>query len=96
MARDLDALWPELRRRSGGRCEIAVPGICEGPGYERCHRQRRRESNGTAANVMLGCRSCHKFTEQPEHRALCLRHGFILEHWQDPDEVGWFPLPLAP
>jgi hypothetical protein len=97
MSAELDALLPALMRRSrGGRCELAIPGVCRGRGSDRAHRQRRRESNNSLANVMWVCRPCHRWTERPEHRELCLRHGFILESWQNPEEVPVIPLPLQP
>lgn len=79
-----------LRERSGGWCEMALPG-CLGRATEVCHRIKRgmggrkgvaRSENNRLSNVIDGCHVCHGWTHSRPTEAGEL--GLILEEWQDP------------
>lgn len=56
---------PEVReqveRRSGGRCEAGVPGVCWGKAVLMHHIRRRWHGEGTAENALHLCTACHTY-----------------------------------
>lgn len=59
-------LWPvvkkEVRERSGGRCEVRVPGVCTGRG-EQVHHVILRGQGGPDElwNLLDACAACHRY-----------------------------------
>ena len=51
-----------LKQRSGGRCEVGVPGVCIGVGVVWSHRKRRSQSGKAekwcVTNGLWGCGLC--------------------------------------
>lgn len=52
-------VYQAVTRRSGGRCEAAMPGICTGQAQDLHHRQRRQKGNDIVVNCIYICRACH-------------------------------------
>lgn len=51
----------EVMARSGGRCEAAIPDVCQGWGSEAHHVLRRSQGGqDTAANLRWVCSRCHR------------------------------------
>ncbi|MEO3922675.1 hypothetical protein ABGB07_02150 [Micromonosporaceae bacterium B7E4] len=81
----------KLRERSGGLCEMQLPG-CLGRATDVCHRIKRgmggrkgaaRELNNRLSNVIHGCRECHGWTHARPEEAYDL--GLMLREGQDPE-----------
>lgn len=81
----------QLRRRSGGLCEIWLDGICAQTATEASHRIKRgaggrhgeaAERNGRASNLTFSCSPCHAYLHQYPENA---RHwGWMLLEDADP------------
>lgn len=84
-----------VRRRSGGRCEVAIPGVCHGQATNQHHRLPRRMGGSTAAGIHApanlldlcgsGTTGCHGHLES--HRSEALEHGWLLHAGADPATV---------
>jgi len=79
-----------LAKRSGGWCEIALPG-CLGRATDPCHRIKQgvggrhgeaEVANNSLPNVMHGCRACHVHSHKHSTEAYAL--GIRLEEGRDP------------
>lgn len=79
-----------LVARSGGRCEIALPG-CLGAATDPAHRIGRgmggrhgdaKTTNDRLSNVLHACRVCHDHTHHND--AAAKDDGLRLERWQTP------------
>lgn len=79
-----------LQERSGGACEIALPG-CSGQGTDPAHRKgvkaggrhgATRESHNQPSNVLWACRGCHDWCHHRPAEAYDL--GLMLREHQDP------------
>jgi len=86
-----DDLRRVLRDRSGGRCEIGLPGLCSVWATEVSHRQARkmggrhgaaRPGNDRLANTMLSCGSCHRWSHEHPSEARTL--GLQVPEGRDP------------
>jgi hypothetical protein len=82
------SITPALRfvlwSRAAGRCEhcgLVVPLN----GYEAHHRQRRREGDHSAANLLVLCSASHKWIT--EHPAVARENGWIVSAWSVPSDV---------
>lgn len=77
-----------LKERSGGRCEVAVPGVCIGIGVVWSHRKRRSQSSKAEkwciTNGLHGCGPCELYLtaygSDPHVRA----HGWTVHPTDDP------------
>lgn len=71
--------------RSGGWCEIALPG-CTRTATEWCHRKNRSQGGRwLASHGMHGCHSCHAATTNTDgHRDTYEANGWVLRRHQDP------------
>lgn len=62
-------LWPavkaDVRERSGGRCEIGVPGVCTGRA-EQCHHVIIKAQGGPDQpwNLLDACAACHRYVHE--------------------------------
>lgn len=91
----LDAVTPALEARSGGRCEVGIPGECKGKATNRHHRRRRNiNADGkadTLGNLLHLCGSgttgCHGWITA--HPRDARRFGWIILTTDDPDLVPW-------
>lgn len=66
-----------VRARSGGRCEIRIEGVCDGPACD-VHEILARSQGGSITNVdncMDSCRSCHQWVT--EHSNAARELGFV-------------------
>lgn len=66
-----------VRARSGGRCEIRIEGVCDGPSCD-VHEILARSQGGSITNVdncLDSCRSCHDWVGAHSNTAREL--GFI-------------------
>lgn len=50
-----------VMRRSGGRCEAALPSVCTGDAQEWHHRQPRDRYNDIPSNGVSICKACHTY-----------------------------------
>lgn len=54
--------YADATERANGRCEIQVPGICNGRAEHRHHvKLRSRLGKTIAANIKVCCNDCHTF-----------------------------------
>lgn len=67
----------ELVKRSGGKCEIRLPGFCQGAGMETSHRKNRKSGgrHGAArvecdrlSALMDACSMCHHLVTVKDRR----------------------------
>jgi hypothetical protein len=88
--RSMTALRAALAERSGGWCEMQLPG-CQGQAIDPCHRVATGmggvhgdavELSDRLSNLVHGCRSCHDWTHHNPTEAE--RLGLILPHGADP------------
>lgn len=71
-----DVTRQDLVDRSGGWCEVAVPG-CMGRGDQAHHRLRRSQGGkGTLANGLWVCRACHAYVH--DHPAESYERGWLI------------------
>jgi hypothetical protein len=83
----------QVTRRSGGMCEMRIPGVCTGRATEWCHRiARGRGGKWLASNGLHGCRACHEATTNTRgRRAEWVRLGYIVRTRGDTTRVRvWF------
>ena len=93
-AAELDAVTPALIARSGGECEVQVPGICLGKATNRHHRIKRGNASCTndLDNLIHLCGSgttgCHGWVHANKQGDV-YEHGWLLRSWDDPAKVPW-------
>ena len=86
-ARDL------VRARSGGWCEVRLPGVCLGRAANMHHRKNRSQGGKWAASNLLdlcgsGTTGCHGVLTDPQgRRAEYEATGWIVPSYADPAEV---------
>jgi hypothetical protein len=98
-ARPKPAVPPARRKtlagRSGGVCEIGLPG-CVGQAFQAHHRitQKAGGRRGTAkerhdqlSNVLHGCWLCHEIVTSPPRSLRVYDLGLCLREWQIPSQV---------
>jgi hypothetical protein len=75
---------PIVRERSGGACEVCIPGVCLGRATNMHHR--KPESHGgesVPVNLLHVCGSgttgCHGYIEH--HRAESYENGWLVRSW---------------
>ena len=72
--------------RSGGYCEIRIPGVCVGRG-EHWHHRLNRSTGGlwSGSNGLHACHRCHAAVtdRRPEH----VTAGWCVQPWRVPAEV---------
>ena len=74
---------PIVRRRSRGRCEAAVPGICHEQATHVHHRKPRgRLGENTEENLLDCCLWCHVWIHNYPADSGPL--GLLLHSWEDP------------
>lgn len=60
-----------VRERSGGWCELRIPGVCQGRGV--CGHEKRKRSQGgdptDPENVMHSCIACNGWVEERPREA---------------------------
>lgn len=84
---ELDAITPALKRRSGGRCEICIPGVCLGPRAKEMSRHHRLPRGQGGPNVLGNLiHACGSGTTG------C--HGHIEHYRDDAKKKGWL-LPMG-
>jgi hypothetical protein len=80
-----------LLERSGGWCELRIPGVCVVVGHDVAHRVgegmggRKGEAakeNDRLSNVLWACRYCHRHTH--DYPATARGHGWMLRRGADP------------
>jgi hypothetical protein len=65
----------EVRARSGGLCELRIPGQCREFASEAHHVRNRSQGGGhTADNLLDTCRGCHDYVTT--HPALARQLGY--------------------
>jgi hypothetical protein len=74
-----------IRRRSGGRCEAGIVGVCELWATGMHHRKLRRHGDHTEANGLHVCKSCHD--EIHMHPAWSYEQGLLVRATSDPASV---------
>jgi hypothetical protein len=76
-----------VRERSGGRCEMRVPNVCTGRAEDPHERlpQGRGGDPTNDANVMDGCRACHRWTHDHDDEATAL--GLLVPSWSPEAEA---------
>ena len=82
-----------VRERSGGDCEVRIPGVCLGQATNFMHRRGRGQGGPwTASNGLHGCGSgsagCHGWITA--HPAQSWRNGWYVKSWQN-----WASTPVA-
>jgi len=90
--RSTKPLRARLADRSGGLCEIQMPGHCRGIALDPCHRIGTKAGGrqGAAAiehdrlsNVLHGCRGCHDWQTAKGNRKRAEELGLVV-----PEETG--------
>jgi len=80
-----------LLERSGGWCELRIPGVCVEVGHDVAHRigEGMGGRKGAAAvendrlsNTLFACRYCHRFCH--DYPATARGHGWMLLRGSDP------------
>jgi hypothetical protein len=89
-----------LTERSGGLCEMQVPGVCRGLAVDPCHRIGTKIGGrqGAAAvehdrlsNALHGCRSCHEWQTATGNRKQAEGLGWVLREGADTEGVRcWY------
>jgi hypothetical protein len=79
-----------IHPRSGGRCEVRIPGICTGTAESTHHRKPRKQGGlNTEWNLVDVCgdgvRGCHGYIERNRERAYA--NGWLVHSWDDPHLV---------
>lgn len=74
-----------VSRRSQGRCEAGIAGVCTGRASQHHHRKLRRFGDHSAANDLHSCLDCHDYIHG--HPAWSRRHGLLLREYDDPEKV---------
>lgn len=80
-----------VRQRSGGQCEMAVPGVCQGRAAGVHHRVKRSQGGAwSPSNLIDACGSgttgCHGWAES--HPSQAHEEGLSLLRGDDPQEVS--------
>jgi hypothetical protein len=79
-----------VAKRSGGRCEAAIHGVCQGQAREFQHRQAKGQMGGwTSSNGLAVCGhgnalGCHGYIHQ--HPLEAYEKGWSVRSWDDPLE----------
>lgn len=80
-----------LLERSGGWCELRIPGVCVVVGHDVAHRigEGMGGRKGVAAaendrlsNVLYACRMCHRYCH--DYPATARGHGWMLRQGSNP------------
>jgi hypothetical protein len=80
-----------LLDRSGGWCELRIPGVCVVVGHDVAHRigegmgGRKGEAakeNDRLSNVLYACRTCHRYCH--DYPATARGHGWMLRQGSNP------------
>ncbi len=80
-----------LLERSGGWCELGIPGVCLVVGHDVAHRigegmgGRHGEAavqNDRLSNVLWACRACHRYCH--DYPATARGHGWMLRNGDNP------------
>lgn len=69
---EMDAAYEAMRRRSRGRCEARVRGVCVGVASDGHHRGKRSvwpELRASVENLMHVCRPCHDWIDANQQEA---------------------------
>jgi hypothetical protein len=90
--RAMNAIRPAIHERSGGWCELRIPGVCEGRATNISHRVPEGQGGKpTMANLLDSCGSgntgCHGHIESKRDWAYA--HGFLVRTGHDPETVPW-------
>lgn len=86
--KELNALTPELLKRSRGMCEVSVSPQCNGRTEHRHHRKvGRGKGTNTLAGLLYVCNACHSHIHLhvTESRGL----GYLVKSSDDPAEIPW-------
>lgn len=68
---------PLVRERSGGRCEIRIPSVCDGAAHHVHHRRtRKRGGDNSMENLLDTCVACHGYLH--DHPLWSEELGFLL------------------
>jgi hypothetical protein len=84
-----------VRERSGGMCEVAVPGVCMGRATNYQHRKNRSQGGEYSPSAALDCcgsgtQGCHGYLHA--HPAVAYRWGWSVRQHHDPAGI---PVRLA-
>jgi len=84
--RELDAVRRLIRQRSGGQCEIGLPG-CLG-GARQPHHRKLRSRGGTndVDNLLDACAACHDWVHDNPAEATAL--GLQVLSWAKPGPIS--------
>lgn len=74
----------EVRRRSGGACEVGSVA-CTGRAAHFHHRQLRRHGNQGPDNCLHVCAACHDHIHGQPGKAYLM--GWLVHEWADPSMV---------
>lgn len=82
-----DKVRAALRERSGGWCEVAIPGVCLGRATNYQHRINRSQQGAYVLSAALDCcgsgtTGCHGAIHAGPARAY--RNGWSVRSWDDP------------
>ena len=70
----------EVKKRSGGKCEARIPGICTGIGQQTHHRLNRSQGGKADPALLLRvCLACH--ARIGDHPADAYALGLLLHRW---------------
>lgn len=79
---------PLLVKRSEGRCEVAIPDVCDGVPVYWSHRKRRSQSSKaekwSVTNGLAGCRSCEQYLTDHGSDPSVRSHGWTVHPSVDP------------
>lgn len=91
---ELDAMRPKVRRRSGGKCEAMLLGVCRGQAQHVHHRLRRPHGGpNTMANLIDLCSPCHSWVHA--HVRPAQKLGLLLKMGADPETKPVVPWSAA-
>lgn len=91
---ELNRMRPVIAARSGGRCEIRIPGVCEGKARSIHHRKPRGQGGTNDPSNLLhldgdGVAGCHGWIER--NRKIAYRMGWLVHTEDDPADIGIMP-----
>lgn len=83
-----------LALRSGGRCEVQMPGCCgkrPGAKLQAHHRKRRRHGDHSLANAIHACMNCHTALPMAIHADIVVayKNGWLVREQLDPAATPW-------
>jgi len=84
--RELDAVRRLIRQRSGGQCEIGLPGCQEGARHLHHRKLRSRGGTNDAHNLLDACAACHDWVHDNPAKATEL--GLQIPTWAEPGPIG--------